>query len=155
VPNELMTVPGGKHGFDCCNLAARTKAYAKIREFLTTHHVLDVEKSAGDWRPTAAAIARSEVSPLQRDSWNRERMKLTRLLSAAIVMGGLAIVALHGQAPRKPNIVIILADDLGYGDIGAFGAPNIRSPRLDAMAAEGRSGPTFTSSRFVLRVEQR
>ena len=70
-------------------------------------------------------------------------MKLTRLLSAAIVMGGLAIVALHGQAPRKPNIVIILADDLGYGDIGAFGAPNIRSPRLDAMAAEGEKWTNF------------
>ena len=45
VPNELMTVPGGKHGFDCCNLAERTKAYAKIREFLTTYHVLDWQKT--------------------------------------------------------------------------------------------------------------
>ncbi len=45
VPNELMTIPGGKHGFDCCNLAERTKAYAKIREFLTRHHVLDAPKA--------------------------------------------------------------------------------------------------------------
>jgi len=30
--------------------------------------------------------------------------------------------------------VIIFADDLGYGDLGAFGNPNIRTPRLDAMA---------------------
>ena len=45
VPNELMTVPGGKHGFDCCNLQERTKAYAKIREFLTRYRVLDAPKA--------------------------------------------------------------------------------------------------------------
>jgi uncharacterized sulfatase len=53
---------------------------------------------------------------------------------------------LHGlaaQAGTPPNIVIILADDLGYGDIGAFGAPNIRTPRLDAMAAEGQKWTSF------------
>ena len=42
-----------------------------------------------------------------------------------------------------PNIVIILADDLGYGDLGAFGSPNIRTPRLDAMAAEGQKWTNF------------
>ena len=41
VANELMTMPGGKHGFDCCTAAQRTNAYVKIREFLTRHHVLD------------------------------------------------------------------------------------------------------------------
>jgi len=46
VPNELMTVPGGRHGFDCCNLAERTKAYAAIRQFLTQHHVLDAPKAS-------------------------------------------------------------------------------------------------------------
>ncbi|OLC79769.1 MAG: lipase [Acidobacteria bacterium 13_1_40CM_4_65_8] len=44
VANELMTIPGGKHGFDCCNLAQRTNAYTKIREFLTRQHVLDAPK---------------------------------------------------------------------------------------------------------------
>src|SRR5262249_26989024 len=41
VPNELLTMPGGKHGYDCCTPPQRLQAYAKIREFLTRHHVLE------------------------------------------------------------------------------------------------------------------
>jgi len=54
-----------------------------------------------------------------------------------------AVVALASPArgeqdePRRPNLVLILADDLGAEDCGAFGHPTIRTPNLDRLAAEG------------------
>ena len=63
-------------------------------------------------------------------------------LAGALAIAG-AAPRLAAQTATPPNIVIILADDLGYGDLGAFGAPNIRTPRLDAMAAEGQKWTNF------------
>jgi arylsulfatase A-like enzyme len=40
-------------------------------------------------------------------------------------------------ADRPPNVVLVYADDLGYGDIGAYGAPVIRTPHIDRLAREG------------------
>lgn len=66
---------------------------------------------------------------------------------------------------EKPNIVIILADDLGYGDIGCYGSKDIKTPFLDKLAAEGvrftnfySNGPECTPTRTALltgRYQQR
>jgi arylsulfatase A-like enzyme len=50
-----------------------------------------------------------------------------------------------GQTPPPPNVVFIYADDLGYGDLGAFGARAIKTPNLDRMAAEGLRLTSFYS----------
>jgi arylsulfatase A-like enzyme len=45
--------------------------------------------------------------------------------------------AAAAQPPRKPNVLLILADDLGYGDLGCYGQRQIQTPHLDRMAREG------------------
>ncbi|MCK4991137.1 MAG: sulfatase-like hydrolase/transferase, partial [Bacteroidales bacterium] len=47
------------------------------------------------------------------------------------------------ESSIQPNIVIIFCDDLGYGDLGTFGHPTIRTPNLDKMAEEGQKWTNF------------
>ena len=55
-----------------------------------------------------------------------------------------APIWLVGETPSSaddvpsPNVVVIFCDDLGYGDLGCFGHPTIRTPHLDQMASEGQ-----------------
>lgn len=54
-----------------------------------------------------------------------------------------------GAAALPPNLVIILADDLGYGDLGCYGHPSIRTPQLDRMASEGMRFTDFYATAEV------
>ncbi|NQZ58856.1 MAG: arylsulfatase, partial [Lentisphaeraceae bacterium] len=53
------------------------------------------------------------------------------------------------SAERKPNIIFILADDLGYGELGCYGQTKIKTPRIDKMASEGMKFTQFYSGQTV------
>src|SRR5215217_7126468 len=60
----------------------------------------------------------------------------------AIVTGiALWLPMLGAQArqstPARPNIVLIVTDDVGYGDFGSYGAPDVRTPNIDSLARDG------------------
>lgn len=58
-------------------------------------------------------------------------------------MIGPLLAAFLAFASDRPSVVLIYCDDLGYADIGAFGAKNIRTPNLDKLAAQGRAFTNF------------
>ncbi len=76
-----------------------------------------------------------------------------RNLAAFLLISTWLAAACFGQ---KPNFIVILADDLGYGDLGCFGHPTIRTPHLDRLATEGvkltsfYAQPVCTPSRAAL-----
>ena len=53
------------------------------------------------------------------------------------------------EASRKPNLIFILADDLGYGDLGCFGQKKIKTPNLDGMAKKGMKLTQFYAGSTV------
>ena len=63
--------------------------------------------------------------------------------SAGPVAGPAAGPAAEPSSGSQPNVVVLLADDLGFGDLSCYGAPLISTPRLDQMAAEGARVGTF------------
>jgi arylsulfatase A len=74
--------------------------------------------------------------------------RLTRRAALAGVAAASAALGLPAQAQRrrKPNFVVVLCDDLGYGDLGSYGGRLIRTPTLDRMARRGARLTSFYAS---------
>ena len=84
-------------------------------------------------------------------------LPLSLLLPLALSLLLPVSAAAAAAADRPPNIIYLLADDLGYGDLGSYGQKLIRTPRLDRMAQEGirftqhyAGAPSCQPSRTVL-----
>ncbi|MAG56638.1 MAG: arylsulfatase [Planctomycetes bacterium] len=70
-------------------------------------------------------------------------------VSAAVISSSALATPQTAAPARLPNLVVIFIDDLGYADIGAFGAKEYATPHLDRMAKEGRRFTDFVSSTAV------
>ena len=84
----------------------------------------------------------------------------------ALVLGGApAVLPAQPAAPERPNVILIMTDDAGYGDFGVYGAPDIKTPHIDSLARDGvrltdfyANGATCTPTRTGLisgRYQQR
>lgn len=78
-------------------------------------------------------------------NWSARSLLLTFGL-ASLSLSLAARVAAARDASTPPNFVVIFCDDLGYGDLGCFGHPTIRTPNLDRMASEGMKWTQFYSA---------
>ena len=79
-------------------------------------------------------------------------MKAFHHITLVLLLPAICIVASFAYAAtpeRTPNIVIIYIDDMGYADIGPFGAKGYATPHLDRMAAEGMKFTSFYSAQAV------
>lgn len=81
---------------------------------------------------------------------HRRCFLLTGLRFLSFVLLGLSLLgASDTLSAERSNVVVIFADDLGYGDLGCYGSPTIRTPHLDRMAAEGLRFTDFYSAAEV------
>ena len=91
-------------------------------------------------------------------------MTMLRYLFLLAVAAPCSLVA-QAASSQRPNVVLIMTDDVGYGDLPAYGAPDVKTPNLDRLAREGvrltdfyANGPTCTPTRVGLitgRYQQR
>jgi arylsulfatase A-like enzyme len=73
------------------------------------------------------------------------------------VMAACAMFTMFGKQPQRPNVVVVIADDLGFGDVSFYGSKTIRTPNIDSLAANGlrftnayATSATSTPSRYGL-----
>jgi arylsulfatase A len=65
---------------------------------------------------------------------NKQCVLTIVLISLFVLSGGMA----SAEVSQSPNVVLIFADDLGYGDLGCYGATKVKTPHIDKLATEGR-----------------
>ncbi len=84
--------------------------------------------------------------------WCRAAWRLCVGLWLAATLGSLAEAApasATATGPRKPSILFILTDDLGYGDLGCYGQTKIKTPNIDKLAQEGLRFTSFYAGSTV------
>jgi len=67
----------------------------------------------------------------------RRAATIQRVVLASILVFAAGPLAAQAFAAEKPNLIYIMADDLGYGDLGCYGQKRIKTPSIDKMATEG------------------
>ena len=82
---------------------------------------------------------------------------MSAMFPGALILLGVLTATETAQAAQRPNVLFILADDLGYGDLGCYGRTDLRTPHIDRLASQGvrftnhyANGPECTPTRVAL-----
>ncbi|HEV8319417.1 MAG TPA: sulfatase-like hydrolase/transferase, partial [Vicinamibacterales bacterium] len=68
----------------------------------------------------------------------RRRVVIVAALALGVWRLSVDLVAQRGTlSGGRPNVVLVIMDDMGYGDIGSYGVPDAKTPHLDRLAREG------------------
>lgn len=79
----------------------------------------------------------------------RSPIQLRNLVFTIILAASNLLITAQQTESRPPNFIIVFADDLGYGDLGVYGHPSIKTPQLDRMANEGQKWTNFYAAASV------
>ena len=112
-----------------------------------------------------------QIKAFSIESWEKRssgdvRKQSKKLAHVAVLLGGLLCMGTYSHAQhtheseatvqgRRPNIIFLLADDLGYGDVGFNGQSKIRTPNIDRLAAAGKIYSHFYAGTSVAKVGRR
>jgi len=111
----------------------------------------DEKDTTDEHETTGAAVGQAPAGQLAEADMSGPKLRLDRrrflgLLAPAVAAPELSrslLAAKESTSGKVPNFVIILCDNLGYGDIGCFGSKRNRTPSIDRMAAEGMRLTSF------------
>ena len=80
----------------------------------------------------------------------RDFLKVTGFAAAGLVMGAAPRVSAKTDGAARPNVILVMTDDQGYGDLGCHGNTMIRTPSLDKLHAESLRLTSRSASRLSL-----
>jgi hypothetical protein len=89
---------------------------------------MTIQTLSGRFTPHAARRAAFAMVRAER---REASAKILRIAALAVLTAALA------EAQSRPNVVLIMTDDAGYGDLGVYGATDLRTPNLDGLARDG------------------
>src|SRR5437867_1152847 len=128
-----------------------------LRCFLRSHLLLKLPCTAPNamgirqisWTRLRPSSTLPAIMKLVLKPWGNLARALLLTLAATAAVGIAHAQSVIPAPPRKPNIIFILADDLGYGDLGCYGQTRIKTPNLDKLAAEGIRFTSFYAGSTV------